>query len=71
MDKTTIYLPADLKLARAGAIVERYADQAIGAADASNVILAARYSTPTIVTLDRRHFDVVRPLGGGRFTCLP
>ncbi len=24
-----------------------------------------------IVTLDRRHFDVLRPLGGGRFRILP
>jgi uncharacterized protein len=58
-------------LASARSVVERYADQRIGVADASNVILAARYHTRTIVTLDRRHFDVVRPLGGGRFTVLP
>lgn len=58
-------------LADASSILERYADQAIGAADASNIVLAARYRTRTIATLDRRHFDVVRLLGGGRFTCLP
>lgn len=58
-------------LAEASSIIERYADQAIGAADASNVVLAGRYRTRTIATLDRRHFDVVRPRGGGRFTCLP
>lgn len=45
--------------------------RAQGRADASNVALAARYRTRTIVTLDRRHFDVLRPLGGGRFTVLP
>jgi hypothetical protein len=33
--------------------------------------LAARHATRTIVTLDRRHFDVLRPLTGGRFTILP
>jgi hypothetical protein len=55
----------------ARAIIERYADQRIGVADASNVILAARYRTQTIVTLDHRHFDVLRPLAGGRFTVLP
>ena len=55
----------------ARAVVERYADQRIGVADASNVVLAARYQTQTIVTLDRRHFDVVRPLSGGRFMVLP
>lgn len=58
-------------LAAARTVVERYADQAIGVADASNVVLAARYRTRTIATLDRRHFEVVRPMGGGRFTILP
>jgi predicted nucleic acid-binding protein len=58
-------------LAEARAVVERYADQSIGVADASNVVLAARYRTRTIATLDRRHFEVVRPTGGGRFTILP
>ena len=55
----------------ARAIIERYADQRIGVADASNVVLAARYRTQTIVTLDRRHFDVLRPIAGGHFTVLP
>ena len=58
-------------LAGARAVVERYADQRVGVADASNVVLAARYRTQTIVTLDRRHFDVLHPLSGGRFTVLP
>jgi predicted nucleic acid-binding protein len=55
----------------ARATVERYADQRIGIADAFNVVLAGRYQTQTILTLDRRHFDVLRPLAGGRFTVLP
>jgi len=59
------------ELVQARAVIERYADQNVGVADASNVILAARYRTRTIVTLDRRHFDVLRPLGGGRFRILP
>lgn len=58
-------------LAEARQIVERYADQSIGVADASNVVLAGRYRTRTIATLDRRHFEVVRPIGGGRFTIVP
>ena len=52
-------------------LIARYADQAIGAADASMVVLAARYRTRTIATLDRRHFGVLRPLDGGRFTVVP
>ena len=60
---------ADLAAARE--LIERYADQSIGVADASLVVLAARYRTKTIVTLDRRHFGVVRPFGGGRFIVVP
>ena len=59
------------ELVQARAVIERYADQNVGVADASNVILAERYRTRTIVTLDRRHFDVLRPLSGGRFRILP
>ena len=40
-------------------------------ADASIVVLAERYSTRRILSLDHRHFDVLRPLSGGRFTLLP
>jgi uncharacterized protein len=58
-------------LAQARAVVERYSDQAIGLADASIVILAARYQTRTVVTLDRRHFGVVRPIDGGTFKIVP
>ena len=54
---------ADLAAARE--LIERYADQSIGVADASFVVLAARYRTKTIVTLDRRHFEVVRPSVAG------
>ena len=59
------------EIGRAGSVIERYADQRIGVTDASNVILAARYRTRTIVTLDHRYFDVLRPTTGGRFTILP
>lgn len=59
------------ELAQATSVVEKYRDQAIGIADASNVVLADRYHTRTLATLDRRHFEVVRPFGGGRFTVVP
>src|SRR3954462_4725956 len=58
-------------LTEALAVIERFADQSVGVADASIVVLAERHRTRTIVTLDRRHFDVLRPLGGGRFRILP
>lgn len=58
-------------LAQAQSIIAKYRDQDIGLADASNVVLADRYRTRTIATLDRRHFDVLRPLRGGRFAIVP
>ena len=58
-------------LVAAADVVDRYADQRIGIADASNVVLASRHRTRTIATLDRRHFGVLRPASGGRFTILP
>lgn len=57
-------------LLRCAQIVERYRDQQVGVADASLVVLAARYGTRRMATLDRRHF-VLRPLDGGRFAVLP
>ena len=52
-------------------VIDRYRDQAIGVADASLVVLAHSYGTRTILTLDKRHFTVLRPLSGGRFKLVP
>jgi uncharacterized protein len=52
-------------------LIDRYADQDIGISDASIIVLAERHRTTRILTLDRRHFDVVRPISGGRFDVLP
>ena len=52
-------------------IVEKYSDQEIGVTDASLVLLAKRFDTRTILTLDRRHFDVLRSLQGKRFVVVP
>lgn len=58
-------------LLAAVAVMTRYPDQAIGLADASLVVLAERFRTVDILTLDYRHFDVLRPLQGGRFRLMP
>lgn len=58
-------------LERASAVIRRYRDQSIGLADASIVVLADRRRTREILTLDHRHFDVLRPLSGGRFKLIP
>jgi predicted nucleic acid-binding protein len=59
------------ELRTARSVVERHRDLRIGLADASLVVLAQRYSTTRIVTLDERAFRTVRPLQGGAFTVLP
>jgi uncharacterized protein len=59
------------EFARAADVIDRYDDQSIGLADASNVVLAHRFGTRTIATLDRRHFNVLRPIRGGRFRIVP
>lgn len=52
-------------------VISRYADQSIGLADASLVILADRYATRRVLTLDHRHFDLVRPIAGKTFRLAP
>lgn len=52
-------------------VVTRYADQPIGVADASNIVLAEAYRTRQIVTLDRRHFGVLRFRDGSAPEILP
>jgi uncharacterized protein len=52
-------------------VMERYEDQGIGVTDASLVVLADRYATRRLLTLDRRHFEVVRAADGGAFELLP
>ena len=59
------------RLADANRIVERFADIPIGVADASNVVLAEVYGTRAIVTLDRRHFTILRFDDGSRVDVRP
>ena len=61
--------PADVE--SAAAVVSRYRAQDLGVADASLVVLAERHRTRSLLTLDHRHFSVVRPASGGRFKLLP
>lgn len=57
--------------ARAAELVEQYGDLPLGTADASVVATAERYDTANIVTLDRRHFTVVKPHHAPAFELLP
>ena len=56
-------------LRRAREVISRYRDQEIGVADASIVVLAKRYRTRTIASLDHRHTDILRFLDGGTWKC--
>jgi predicted nucleic acid-binding protein len=59
------------ELAKAREVVARYRDLRLGLADASLVVLAARYGTTRILTFDERAFRAVTPLQGGAFSILP
>ena len=52
-------------------VIARYADLAPGLADASIVVIAARYGVGDVLTLDERHFRAMRAGGGRPFRILP
>ena len=55
-------------------VLDRNSDDSnyIGVTDAANVVLADRYRTTRLLTLDQRHFRRLRPLwGADYFTLLP
>lgn len=53
------------------ALLSRYRDNPIGITDASLAVLADRYGTQRIATLDHRHFTALRNEAGKPFTLLP
>jgi predicted nucleic acid-binding protein len=59
------------EIAAAERIIGRYAELEIGLADASLVVLANRYGTRDLLTLDERHFRALRGPGGRPFRVLP
>jgi len=52
-------------------VVGRYRDQGIGVTDASLVVLAGRYRTNRLLTLDRRHLQVLQTHKGQPFSLVP
>lgn len=58
-------------LALAAEVMTTYVDLRLGLVDASLIVLAKRYKTRDILTLDQRHFRVVRSLSGRPFRILP
>ena len=55
----------------AQAVLGRYSDLGLGIADASVVVLASRYKTDRLLSLDERHFRALTGLDGGPITLLP
>lgn len=56
---------------RIAELVSTYRDLPLGGVDASVVAAAERLDASGIATLDRRHFNVVRPSNCEAFTLLP
>jgi predicted nucleic acid-binding protein len=55
----------------AGAVIERYSDHGIGLADASIVVLSRRHRARDLLTLDERHFRVLRGADEAPFRLFP
>ena len=53
------------------AVLRAYREHEIGITDASLVVLADRYGTDRIATLDHRHFSMLRTASGQPFALLP
>ena len=58
-------------VARAVRVIDRFRDLDVGLADASIVVLAERYETTDVLTLDERHFRSLRTESGQPFRLLP
>src|SRR5579884_2927814 len=68
------YVLADITetdLGRAAQLGSTYADLDLGVVDASIVALCERLGEDTVLTLDRRHFSVVRPRHCAALRLLP
>ena len=53
------------------ALCRRFEDQEIGVTDASVAVLADRHGTDAVLTLDERHFRVLRRANGETLRLLP
>jgi predicted nucleic acid-binding protein len=71
LESFDVQAPFSNEWSRIGELVERYADFPLGGTDASLVALSERYKTDLVLTLDRRHFEVLRPKHCKRFRILP
>lgn len=63
--------PLSDEWSRISELVTRYGDFPLGGTDASVIVLAERLRTPLVATLDRRHFQAVRPAHCEAFEIVP
>lgn len=63
------FSPADV--AEAVAVIERFPELEVGLADASVIVLANRHGTRDVLTLDERHFRVLKRPRDLPFRLLP
>ncbi|MBI2755530.1 MAG: PIN domain-containing protein [Chloroflexi bacterium] len=63
--------PTPVDWVRMADLVAQYRDFPLGAVDASVTALAERLGVTTVLTLDRRHFAVIRPAHVKAFNLLP
>lgn len=57
--------------AKVEGVARRYRDLHLGLADATLVVLAARFRTTRLASVDLQHFRAIEPLYGEFFTLLP
>lgn len=61
----------DEDLNRVAAVLDQYHDQSLDFADACIVAIAERLRVPRVLTLNRRHFALIRPQHCAAFEILP
>jgi predicted nucleic acid-binding protein len=69
--EVSIEAPTNQDLRRCLELIQQYADSDIGLVDASIVATAERLSITRLLTLDHRHFRMIRPRHCAAFHLLP
>jgi hypothetical protein len=67
----TLVVPDTTDLIRAAAVLDQYQDSRLDFVDATLVAIAERLHIEQILTLDRRHFQLIRPSHCPAFKLLP
>ena len=71
LESFDIQAPIAAEWKRIAELVEEYKDFPLGGTDASVAALAERFETDLLITLDRKHFSVVRTRRDRPFRLLP